>query len=64
MQTGVKAPANYTVADAVNDWLERGLKGRDENPAAGKRDAADRLERVSLLDRHQVSLPVKFPANS
>ena len=30
VQTGVKAPANYTVADAVNDWLERGLKGRDE----------------------------------
>ncbi|MFG3416392.1 tyrosine-type recombinase/integrase [Streptomyces althioticus] len=30
VQTGVKSPANYTVANAVNDWLERGLKGRDE----------------------------------
>ncbi|MHA5050284.1 site-specific integrase [Streptomyces sp. SD15] len=36
MQTGVKAPANYTVADAVNDWLERGLKGRDEKGTIGK----------------------------
>lgn len=35
MQTGVKAPANYTVADAVNDWLERGLKGRDEKGTIG-----------------------------
>ncbi|CAL9529797.1 site-specific integrase [Streptomyces sp. enrichment culture] len=36
VQTGVKAPANYTVADAVNDWLERGLKGRDEKGTIGK----------------------------
>ncbi|MFG3123670.1 tyrosine recombinase XerC [Streptomyces sp. NPDC048201] len=36
MQTGVKAPANYTVADAVNDFLERGLKGRDEKGTIGK----------------------------
>ncbi|MFF7371908.1 site-specific integrase [Streptomyces tricolor] len=36
MQTGVKAPANYSVADAVNDWLERGLKGRDEKGTIGK----------------------------
>ncbi|MER6462425.1 hypothetical protein ACWC4D_17045 [Streptomyces sp. NPDC001288] len=36
MQTGVKAPANYTVADALNDWLERGLKGRDEKGTIGK----------------------------
>ncbi|WP_262505562.1 hypothetical protein [Streptomyces sp. TRM68367] len=36
LQTGVKAPANYTVADAVNDWLERGLKGRDEKGTIGK----------------------------
>ncbi|MFF7980213.1 tyrosine recombinase XerC [Streptomyces sp. NPDC007901] len=36
MQTGVKAPVNYTVADAVNDWLERGLKGRDEKGTIGK----------------------------
>ncbi|MFI6345191.1 tyrosine recombinase XerC [Streptomyces sp. NPDC050560] len=36
LQTGVKAPANYTVADAVSDWLERGLKGRDEKGTIGK----------------------------
>ncbi|GGY58012.1 hypothetical protein GCM10010385_03970 [Streptomyces geysiriensis] len=35
VQTGVKALANYTVADAVNDWLERGLKGRDEKGTIG-----------------------------
>ena len=39
----------------------RTVRGR---PADGKRHAAHRLERVSLLDRHQVSLPVKFPPNS
>ncbi|MEU8029133.1 tyrosine-type recombinase/integrase [Streptomyces sp. NPDC049099] len=36
VQSGVKAPANCTVADAVNDWLERGLKGRDEKGTLGK----------------------------
>ncbi|MET8506016.1 site-specific integrase [Streptomyces sp. NPDC004787] len=36
VQSGVRAPANYTVADAVNDWLERGLKGRDEKGTVGK----------------------------
>ncbi|MGM9442191.1 site-specific integrase [Streptomyces murinus] len=36
VQSGVKAPVNYTVADAVNDWLERGLKGRDEKGTIGK----------------------------
>lgn len=29
LETGVKAPAHYTVGDAVTDWLARGLKGRD-----------------------------------
>jgi integrase len=42
VQTGVKAPANYTVADAVNDWLERGLKGRDEKTVSKNRTMADR----------------------
>ncbi|MFJ6788842.1 site-specific integrase [Streptomyces angustmyceticus] len=36
VQSGVRAPANYTVADAVNDWLDRGLKGRDEKGTIGK----------------------------
>jgi integrase len=30
LETGVKSAARYTVADAVTDWLERGLKGRSE----------------------------------
>ncbi|MEU1540978.1 tyrosine-type recombinase/integrase [Actinacidiphila glaucinigra] len=29
LATGVKTPANYTVANAVEDWLTQGLKGRD-----------------------------------
>lgn len=29
VEVGDRTPANYTVADAVNDWLARGLKGRD-----------------------------------
>ncbi|MEV3993230.1 hypothetical protein AB0J57_30425 [Streptomyces sp. NPDC049837] len=28
-QTGVKSSASYTVEQAVNDWLAKGLKGRD-----------------------------------
>ncbi|WP_329464470.1 site-specific integrase [Streptomyces sp. NBC_01431] len=36
MQSGVKAPVNYTVAEAVSDWLERGLKGRDQKGTIGK----------------------------
>ncbi|NGO14073.1 site-specific integrase [Streptomyces sp. HC44] len=42
VQTGVKSPANYTVADAVNDWLERGLKGRDEKTVSKNRTMADK----------------------
>ncbi|MFF0062668.1 tyrosine recombinase XerC [Streptomyces sp. NPDC005279] len=42
MQTGVKSPVNYTVADAVNDWLERGLKGRDEKTVSKNRTLADK----------------------
>jgi integrase len=29
LENGAKAPANYTVAQAVNDWLSQGLKGRE-----------------------------------
>ncbi|MFJ4079835.1 tyrosine recombinase XerC [Streptomyces iakyrus] len=43
LESGLKTPANYTVADAVNDWLERGLKGRDEKGTIGKnRSMADK----------------------
>ncbi|TQJ54688.1 tyrosine-type recombinase/integrase [Streptomyces sp. SLBN-115] len=42
VQTGVKSPVNYTVADAVNDWLERGLKGRDEQTLSKNRSMANK----------------------
>jgi integrase len=42
MQTGVKAPANHTVADAVNDFLERGLKRRDEQTVSKNRSMANK----------------------
>ncbi|MEV7506805.1 site-specific integrase [Streptomyces sp. NPDC091201] len=29
-----KAPANYTVSQAVNEWLAKGLRGRDESSLA------------------------------
>ncbi|MFI9254128.1 helix-turn-helix domain-containing protein [Streptomyces sp. NPDC053069] len=50
-QSGVKAPANCTVADAVNDWLERGLKGRDEKGTLGKNRSIP-LERIAQLVGH------------
>ncbi|MEW2082091.1 site-specific integrase [Streptomyces sp. NPDC005283] len=42
IQTGVKSPANYTVTEGVNDWLERGLKGRDEKTVGKNRMMADK----------------------
>ncbi|MFF5675293.1 tyrosine recombinase XerC [Streptomyces hygroscopicus] len=42
VRTGIKSPANYTVTDAVNDWLERGLKGRDEQTVSKNRTLADK----------------------
>ncbi|MFD7049637.1 tyrosine recombinase XerC [Streptomyces mirabilis] len=42
MQTGVRSPANYTVAEAVNDWLERGLKGRDDQTVSKNRTLANK----------------------
>ncbi|MCX4549245.1 site-specific integrase [Streptomyces sp. NBC_01500] len=42
LQGGVRSPANYTVTEAVNDWLERGLKGRDESTVGKNRTLADK----------------------
>jgi integrase len=47
LQTGVKSAARYTVADAVNDWLARGLKGR----------STDTLKKNTSLARNHV-IPV------
>ncbi|MGW3673215.1 site-specific integrase [Streptomyces sp. NPDC005166] len=40
VEAGARTPANYTVANAVNDWLERGLKGRDEQTVGKNRTLA------------------------
>lgn len=47
LETGVKAPANYTVENAVRDWLDRGLKGCD--PETVKKC-------TSLADNHVIPL--------
>ncbi|WP_371258598.1 tyrosine-type recombinase/integrase [Streptomyces sp. CC53] len=39
-QTGVKSSATYTVEQAVNDWLAKGLKGRDPNSVSTYRSLA------------------------
>ncbi|MGW1705852.1 site-specific integrase [Streptomyces sp. NPDC002206] len=38
---GVKTSASYTVAQAVNDWLDKGLKGRDETSIGTYRTLAE-----------------------
>ncbi|MEU6747310.1 hypothetical protein ABZ914_13940 [Spirillospora sp. NPDC046719] len=47
LEAGVETPANYTVADAVEDWLSKGLKGRD---------AGTVTTNCVLADRHVISL--------
>ncbi|QKG20190.1 site-specific integrase [Actinomadura verrucosospora] len=42
LEAGVKTPANYTVADAVEDWLAKGLKGRDAGTVTTNRILADK----------------------
>jgi hypothetical protein len=40
-EAGLKPTPGYTVADAVNDWLAKGLKGRDENTVTTNRILAE-----------------------
>jgi integrase len=42
LESGIKSPANYTVGDAVEDWLSKGLKGRDSGTVATNRILAER----------------------
>lgn len=42
LEAGIKSSANYTVADAVEDWLAKGLKGRDTNTVTTNRILADK----------------------
>ncbi|WP_405780838.1 tyrosine-type recombinase/integrase [Streptomyces sp. NBC_01378] len=45
LEAGRKAPANYTVAQAVNDWLSQGLKGRE----VGSLDTYRSLANVHII---------------
>ena len=47
LEAGLQPAEGYTVKDAVNDWLAKGLKGRDENTLATNR---------ILADQHVISL--------
>ncbi|MFI9101666.1 tyrosine recombinase XerC [Streptomyces fildesensis] len=40
LEAGIKTPANYTVAEAVTDWLAQGLKGRATSSVATYRTLA------------------------
>ena len=41
LETGIKTAEGYTVADAVQDWLAKGLKGRDEDTITTNRILAE-----------------------
>jgi integrase len=41
LDAGVKTSEGYTVADAVDDWLSKGLKGRDPSTVTTNRILAD-----------------------
>jgi integrase len=41
LETGLKPAEGYTVRDAVNDWLDKGLKGRDANTQTTNRILAE-----------------------
>ncbi|WP_250574877.1 tyrosine-type recombinase/integrase [Nonomuraea sediminis] len=41
LEAGITASENYTVRDAVNDWLAKGLKGRSENTVTKLRILAE-----------------------
>jgi len=53
LETGIDANGSYTVAEAVNDWLAKGLKGRDDDtiatqphPGRAARDTAHRRDQA------------------
>jgi integrase len=41
LETGIDPGDSYTVAEAVNDWLAKGLKGRDEHTLTANRILAE-----------------------
>ena len=41
LESGIKSPENYTVKNAVEDWLTKGLKNRDKNTVTTNRIMAE-----------------------
>src|SRR5579863_8720410 len=50
LEAGIQSAERYTVRDAVEDWLAKGLKGRDAATIANNRILADRHV-IPLLGR-------------
>jgi integrase len=42
LESGIRSPENYTVKDAVEDWLRKGLKGLDDDTVRSNRILARR----------------------
>ncbi|GAA4317627.1 hypothetical protein GCM10023178_28360 [Actinomadura luteofluorescens] len=42
LEAGIKSTAYYTVGDAVDDWLSKGLKGRDAQTVTTNRILAEK----------------------
>ena len=52
------APADFTVTDAVNDWLAYGLAGRDEATVATARTCVRRISCRHSVDASCVTSPL------
>src|ERR1700691_34112 len=55
LETGIDAGDSYTVAEAVHDWLDKGLKGRDEDTITANRILAEQhvlplIGKIKLTD--------------
>jgi integrase len=42
LESGIKVPANYTVGRAVEDWLDKGIKGLDPDTVSNYRALAEK----------------------
>ncbi|MFA1551756.1 tyrosine recombinase XerC [Actinomadura chokoriensis] len=54
LEAGIKAPANYTVGDCVEDWLARGLKGLDDG-TLGNYQSLARKHVIPLLGKAKLA---------
>ncbi|WP_021592034.1 hypothetical protein [Actinomadura welshii] len=53
LEKGIKTPANDTVADCVEDWLAKGLKGLDDDTVGNCRSLA-RKHVIPLIGRPKI----------